>query len=173
MIVPRQCESEQADDAQHVDADLQRKYENALRALRRAKGTIRILKRKGNFTADGDGKAGRLKLTCGPRGSRDYPDYSSRLSLNRGGLGRMLPTGMLALGLRKSLGGYVSSRDVAGILVDPKLHRWTVVNAELTLHQTIMASTIHYHQLQLRFSSMAHQDACYRGIEFSFQITYL
>ena len=118
------------------DPDMERKCKSALRALRRARAELKTLKRKRADSAD-DGGRKRLLMVSDDDGG-DRPDYASRLALARSRTGRMLPTGMLALGLRKCLGGYVSSKDVAGVLVDPRIHRWSVVSAELRLHASIV-----------------------------------
>ena len=127
------------------DPDMERKCKSAIRALRRAKAELKTLKRKRADSAD-DGGRKRLLMVADEDGGR--PDYASRLALARGRAGRMLPTGMLALAFRKCLDGYVSSKDVAGVLVDPRIHRWSVVSAELRLHASIVASTIQAHKVQ-------------------------
>ena len=80
----------------------------------------------------------------------------------------MDPDGMLALGLRKALGGCASARDVAGVLVDPRLHRWFVVAVESRLHATIMVSLINCHNMQLRFS-MVHKHESWQVGFFTLQ----
>ena len=138
------------------DPDMERKCKSALRALRRARAELKTLKRKRADSAD-DGPRKRVLMVADDDGGR--PDYASRLALARGRAGRMLPSGMLALAFRKCLGGYVSSKDVAGVLVDPRIHRWSVVSAELRLHASIVASTIQAHKVQLNFITRKMEDS--------------
>ena len=155
MMRQPSIQSNTSSDKTH-SPDMERKCKSALRALRRARTELKTLKRKRADSAD-DGGRKRLLMVADDDGGR--PDYASRLALARGRAGRMLPTGMLALAFRKCLGGYVSSKDVAGVLVDPRIHRWSVVSAELRLHASIVASTIQADKVQLNFITRRMEDS--------------
>ena len=119
--------------------------------LRRAKTVIKKLKRtslgdrhlvgavRGTMLGDVDETQVAVAAT--------HSSGSELMALRRGTMGRLSPGGMLALGVRKALGGYTSAKDVAGILVDPRLHRWSVVSAELRLYSAVIASCRYFHHI--------------------------
>ena len=75
--------------------------------------------------------------------------HSQLCEFERGQIRRMRPRGLIALGMRKALGGYISSTDVCGLLTDPLITRWTVTNAELRVRLCHLAASCHLHDMHV------------------------
>jgi len=124
---------------------------DAQRHLAKAKSTIQSYRYQLRSQARKVVKINTKQVAC--HAHRRDPSLPVPLDIDRGKSGRIRPRGLLALGIRKALGGYVSGTDICGIMMDPLITRWNVVAAELRVHMCHLGSSRRLHSLNVGFKA--------------------